>query len=163
MNIKILKTLLYRYNTYKWEVFLSRHEHNKFKLSEWEMRKELRLLRRKGLLTVGKVPCGNRRFANLYNISEELLAFIKEKCRKIRKSFDIVKFNKETSKEDVKSLLWLKGFWKNFRISHDITYNSDYNIITYWDKEKTIHYNLFNGLKKLFWLSNLQLIKELWT
>lgn len=168
MKTKILKSIYKRHLKYKWEVFLSRHEHQKFWLTEWEMRKQLRLLRRNWLLTIWKRYCWEKRFSNLYKLTDELLEYIKEKLKKVRKSFDIVKFNNETKVENIKNLLGIRWFWKNFVISKDkdykYTYNSQFNIITKWSKSWWEHkwFNLFNWLKELFNLDTYLLIKELY-
>ena len=159
MKKQILRSLLWRHNKY-WEVFLSRHEYYKFGVTEWEMRKTLRELRRMGLNIVGKRYCWEGRFANAYKLSEELITYIKKELGKIQKGFDIVKFNAEVTKEYVENLFWLKVRHKNTVLSNETgsykyTFNSEYNIITRWDKWGwwgNKWFNFFNWVKELFWL-----------
>lgn len=166
MNIKILQALLYRHNTYKWEVFLSRHEFVKFGLTEWGMRKELRKLRRVWLLTVWKRYYEANKYSNVYNLSKELLEHIKQALRDVKPSFDIVKYNASVKLEEIKDMFWIKRFGKNIILSNNkgeykYTFNSEYNIITKWDKwwgwgNKWM--NCFNWLKELFGINTKELI-----
>lgn len=167
MNKKILKALLYRQRTF-WEIFLSRYEYEKFWLTEWGMRLELRKLRRMWLRTVWKRYCGNRRFANVYEISDKLMSIILETLKEAKNSFDIVKYNASVKIEQVKELFNIK--WRNNLVlsnekwGYKYTFNAKYNIITRWDKwggwgNKWMNY--FNGLKELFGLNAGELMREL--
>lgn len=169
MNKDILKSLLKRHKKHNWNIFLSRLEYKKFWLSEWQMRKEIRELRKIGLNLVWKVFCWEPKFANLYKISDDLMSYIKEQLKWLKESFDIVKFNLNTPVERVKQWLWLKWYSKNLIISKDddykYTFNIDLKIIAKWSKKNKHdykHFNLFNWLKELFWMNTYELIKDLW-
>lgn len=163
-----MKEIYRRHKKYSWKIFLSRYEYKDFWITEWWLRKELRELRRNWLLTIWKEYCWEERFANVYKLSEELLELLISKFRKYKTSFDILNFNKNTPLEEIKNLLWIKGFSTNFVINSDsnskYTFNSENNIITRWSKKNKhdyTHYNLFNWLKELFWMDTKTLISNL--
>lgn len=164
MNKNILKWLLQRKNKY-WKVMLTRRENEKFWVSEWAMRKYIRTLRNNWLKLVWKAYCWEVRFTNVYEVTKELVQYIRQQLWLKRMSFDIVSFN-DNWIEIVKSLLWLRYEKRNYVVSKDsekkVTLNSERNIIAFWYKDWTTkHYNLFNWLKAIFWLDNYNLIKEL--
>lgn len=153
-DIKILKSILWRYRKYSWKIILSRHEYKKFWLTEWSMRKQLKLLRRNGLITVGKQYCWQDRFSNVYNISEELLEFIKREVDKVKVKFNVFKYNLEFDLNRI--INNLRSYKKNYilKLEEDCkwTINTDLRIITRWCKRwwENKWYNLYNWLKKLW-------------
>lgn len=153
MNKKILKELYRRYKKFEWKIFLSRYEFENFWITEWEMRKQLRLLRRNWLNTVGKVYCGQPRFTNLYEISSDLLEYIKKQLFSVKNKFDICKFNKYFDLSEIVELRKYKKTYILFKTEkYKRTLDSETRVIARWCKKYWEHkwFNLFNWLKELW-------------
>lgn len=152
---KIYISLLARIRNFgKKNVFLSRTECNKFGLSEAKMRKVIKELRKKGLKLVWQVRNGGLFFSNLYEVTDELLEFIKQFLWYKENSFV------KPSLEEIKALL--NKFRKSFKFTtkyyilqykseykRKITINSETGVITIWGKINK-WYNFYIWKRKLF-------------
>lgn len=167
----ILKSVYWRLKEHgNGNVILTRRENKKFWVTEWGMRKALRLLRRNWLQTTGKKTFEDTektfKPTNLYTLTEELITYIKSLF--LKKWFDIVKFNKSCTIEKARELLWFLGSNKNVTIESNENYkyylDTEKNIITRYSKKQrweTKWFNLFNWIKELFWINTNNLISDL--
>lgn len=163
---KLYRSILWRSKTYD-DVMVSRHEHEEYKISEWQMRLVIRDLRRNWLLKVWTAPSGYPRPSNLYKATKELIAYLKEKLGIVRKSFDIVEFNSTLTTEEIKNLFGLRWTKKNYVIWKDkekeckYTLNMETRVVAKWFNWWYKHFNLFNWLKEIYWFSTKDLINNL--
>lgn len=170
---KVLRSIIARLNKF-WngKVMLSRHEHQKFNLSDWKLRSMLRILRRNWLLTTWWEISNNFKKTNTYTLSEKLINYIYTRLKITASNFDIVSFSKNCSVEKALLLLWVVENKRYLRannvniISTDkykYKYNKQKNIITRYSKtwKDTKWFNLFNWIKELFGYSNKELINKI--
>lgn len=145
---KVIKYLRQRNNTY-WQVYLSRCEHNKFWLSEHELRQYIELLRANWLKLVCKDRSGGNFFSNRYDVTQELLDFFDQIVWAYRPTF-----RKVTKLEIIKFLqnLWIeyKNYIQNYVLRKErgkkYTLNVDTWIITCWSREIQ-WYNFYKWIK----------------